>query len=334
MELINKLKDFVLGNNQTDESLNVVTSSGNLTRQELLDALCYHFNKRLNEETTTKGMLFATSFVIYMNAEDYHAREQSFAHTVRESVNVFNDKIRKMMKTRYSDYKPHAEYWLFQFVPLQEGNLVEGMDQTTLAPKEVFILSSIYPISAGGGVTGASSSERMVATVHDSKNSRTMSGWAVNTSALSGLTIEAKDRFRVDFNKFAEVKDEIKSDAPENISRATIKITSSEFLIDDRRERAIYMLNDYLQISGRGGKSTSGGMTVVRIDNERVMNEQITFRYDNTKRQLFMKASGDVKLNEVSFNDNELTDGWAQVPNKSRILINSEIQLEIIEVKK
>lgn len=333
MELFDKLKDLVLGNDQTDGSHIDVTSSDNLTRQELLDALCYHFNKRLNEETTTKGMLFATSFVIYMNAEDYHAREQSFAHTVREAVNVFNDEIRKK-KTRYSDYKPHAKYWQFQFVPLQEGNLVDGMDQTTLAPKEVFILSSIYPISDDKGAAGASDNERMVATVHDSKNSRTMSGWAVNTSALSGLTVEAKDRFRVDFNNFAEVKDEIKSDAPENISRATIKITSSVFLINDRRERAIYMLNDYLQISGPGGKSTSGGMTVVRIDNERVMNEQITFYYNNTKRQLFMKASGDVKLNEVPFNDNELTDGWAQVPNKSRILINSEIQLEIIEVKK
>ena len=198
MELFDKLKDLVLCNDQTNGSHIDVTSSDNLTRQELLDALCYHFNKRLNEKTTTKGMLFATSFVIYMSAEDYHAREQSFAHTVQEAVNVFNNEIRKKIKTRYSDYKPHAKYWQFQFVPLQEGNLVDGMDQATLAPKEVFILSSIYPISDDNGVAGASDNERMVATKHDSKNSRTMSGWAVNTSALSGLTVEAIDRFRVE----------------------------------------------------------------------------------------------------------------------------------------
>ena len=47
-----------------------------------------------------------------------------------------------------------------------------------------------------------------------------------------------------------------------------------------------------------------------------------------------MKAVGDVKLNEVPFSQLDLTNGWAMVPNKSAILINSEIQLEIIDIKK
>ncbi len=327
-----KFKSAVLGNDTKVESPSETTTF--LTRQELLDALFFHFHLRQKEETTDESLLFATSFMVYMNQEDYQKRQQSFAPTVKDAVNKFNKAIRKEMG-RYPDYRPHAEFWQFQFVPLEQGNLVEGMKKASLAHKEIFILSSIYPIRANNdGVGGAKNNERMVATVHDSKNSRTMDDWAINVANLSNLTILAKDQFQVSFNDFEEVRGEIKSEAPEDIARATIKITQSHFLVNDRRERAIYMLNDHLLISGRGGRSTSGGMPVARIDNDNIINEQITFHYRHDMHRLFMKAVGDVKLNEVPFSQLDLTNGWAMVPNKSAILINSEIQLEIIDIKK
>lgn len=325
-EMSRKVRDALLG--QGDDIMSVT-----LTRQELLDSLFAHFKKRLAEETTDEGMLFATSFYVYLNEDDYQAREQSFPYTVREAVNKFNKVIRSMLRD-YPSYKPHAQFWQFQFIPFAQGNLVEGMKQSVaeLAPKEVFILSSIHPVLRVGETPVAGDDERVVATVH-SKDSMAQASLAINRSALSGVDIQAKDRFNVDFNAFkqidGEVLNEVQANNPKNVARARLKIAESYFLVDGERHSSIYMTTDYLQISGRGGRDTSGGMMVARIDSDEVMNRQLILHYDTNAKRILMTTLGDVKLNDVTV----APGSEVEVAEHSDILINGAIQLTILDIR-
>lgn len=307
----------------------VEDASTGLTRQGLLDAIKSHFDRRLREETTDEGLLFATSFYIYLNEEDYKAREQSLAYTVKDAVNKFNRTIAERRK-QYADYKPHAQYWQFQFVPVAAGTIVSGMQETIeeIPPGGVVILSSIHP-TVNHGPRGGSGGERIVATVH-TKDSMTMSNLAINPSALSGIDIRAKDRFQVPFNDFrllnADPLSEEDSRDTTQHSRAVLKIEPSYFLIEGVRHSTIHMMSDYLQISGRGGLSdTSGGIVVARVDSDTVMDRQVLLHYRPELKKLFMIAQGHVMLNEC-----RVTPGVEQeVYNQSRILINGEIQITV-----
>lgn len=303
-----------------------------LTRQGLLNAMKSHFDESMREETTDEGLLFATSFYIYLNEDDYKAREQSFAYTVREAVNKFNREIAECRK-RYVDYRPHAQYWQFQFVPYSAGSIVSGMQQTVndIPPGQVVILSSIHPL-VSQGARGASSGERIVATVH-TKDSMTMSDMAINARALLGIDIRAKDRFQVPFNDFRPLGHDPLNEEDNRRDpgqpRATIKIEPSYFLIDGVRHSTIHMMGDYLQISGRGGLSdTSGGIAVARVDSDTVMDRQVLLHYRPELKKLFVIAQGHVTLNECRATPGE----ELEVYNHSRILINGEIQLTIVIV--
>ena len=66
-----------------------------LSRKDLLNGLEWSFKRKMATLTTKKGLLFDTSFYIYMNEEDYNDQEQSFGFTVKEAVNLFHEIIVK-----------------------------------------------------------------------------------------------------------------------------------------------------------------------------------------------------------------------------------------------
>ena len=328
-KLTKKIVDALLGNDKNDTQ----STTGILTRQGLLNAIKCHFDQRLREETTDEGLLFATSFYIYLNEDDYRAREQSLAYTVKEAVNKFNREITERQK-KYIDYRPHAQYWQFQFVPFADGSMMEGMEQSVgnISRGEVMILSTIHP-QLPNGARGAGSNERIVATVH-TKDSMTMSNLAINPSAMSGINILAKDRFQVPFDGFKQLEhdplNDEKASEGSGRSRATIKIMPIYFLIDGVRHSSIHMMSDMLQISGRGGMSdTRGGIAVARVDSDTVMDRQVLLRYRPELRKLYLVAQGDVMLNERPVAPGEENEVFPQ----SRILINGEIQLTVFDIK-
>ena len=100
------LKKKILGDIEKDPWSDKDTE-GILTRQKLLDSIEKHFCKTIAMRTTRKSLLFNTSFMIYLNEEDYNDQEQPFGFTVKEAVNTFHEIIVKM-KSRYPDYCPHA----------------------------------------------------------------------------------------------------------------------------------------------------------------------------------------------------------------------------------
>ena len=70
MGFFKKIKDGLLGTEGNGGS----GQQGVITAQELVDQTFEHFKIRLNDSSTDMSLLFPTSFVIYLNPEDYAAR--------------------------------------------------------------------------------------------------------------------------------------------------------------------------------------------------------------------------------------------------------------------
>ena len=324
--ILGKVKGWLLGEGENSERRDSRTSIG-ITRQELLNAIHEHFQQRIFEASTDESLLFATSFVIYLNEQDYQEQEQMFGRTVQDAVNKFNRTIKEEMK-RYSDYVPHAQFWQFQFAPFITGSLIDGMDDAlpTLDRKQTAIISQIYPTLSDGELSGPADGERIVATVH-TKDSMTNIGLAINREAMRGVDMLAKDRFRVSFNDFRKLDHVARSESAEDTARATIKVSQSYFTDGTTRRSSIYMTNDHLIISGRGGQGASGGMQVARLDSDEVLYRHVTLRWDSATKSMWLTAKGEVILNEVPVEPGSIEQA---VPNNSTILINGEIQLTVI----
>jgi len=308
-------------------------TEGILTRQKLLDCIEKHFRKTMAMNTTKKGLLFHTGFMIYMNEDDYKDQEQSFGFTVKEAVNTFHEII-VQKKSEYSDYRPHARYWEFQFIPFREGNIIDGLrEEVSQIPRgEAYVLSVLFPTKEQGATAAAN--QRAVVTVHK-KDSFTMSNLAFNSEALRGVTSISRDRYQVDFNNFRHLKDDVLSDEQRQTSgvdsRATVRVSGAKFLLPDGLAEAIYMNSDNMFISGRGGiADTAGGIPVVRIDSDKVMDNQLKLRYDSGSHKLYFVSQSEVKLGERTVpagTEKELYEG-------SPILINGNITLTISKIKK
>lgn len=304
-----------------------------LSRKDLLNGLEWSFKRKMATLTTKKGLLFDTSFYIYMNEEDYNDQEQSFGFTVKEAVNLFHEIIVKK-RSQYPDYKPHASYWEFQFVPFKKGDILEaaGNDMMEIPRGKVSIISFLLP-TKGKDATAATGPQKATVTVCG-KDSLTPSNMALNSDALKDITILARDRFQVDFNNFRQLEDDALNDeqrqATGQDARATITIVGAKFLLPSGPADAIYMNSDNLTISGRGGiADTTGGIPVVRIDSDKVMDNQLRLRYNPDSHKLYMMSQSEVRLHEKPV----AAGVEKEVYNHSRILIVGDIQLEIINIK-
>lgn len=304
-----------------------------LSRKDLLNGLEWIFKRKMAMLTTKKGMLFDTSFNIYMNEDDYDDLEQSFGFTVKEAVNMFHEIIVKKID-QYPAYKPHASYWEFQFIPFKEGNILEGMgNEVVNIPRgKISIISFLLP-TKGKDATVATGPQSATVTVCG-KDSFTTSKMALNSDALKDITILSRDRFQVDFNNFRQIEADVLNDEQRQKSgqdaRATITIKGAKFLLSSGHADAIYMNSDNLTISGRGGiADTTGGIPVVRIDSDKVMDNQLRLRYNPDSHKLYMMSQSEVRLHEKPVAAGE----EKEVYNHSRILIVGDIQLEIINIK-
>ena len=340
--LINKLIDWIKGlvpDQRFDESqpisvLEDIDLPDVLTRQDLLNSLVWHFKRRLKIETTERGLLFDTSFSVYMNEADYNDQEQSFGFTVKELVNTFHEIIAQM-REKYPNYRSHARYWEFQFIPFRAGNIVKGMRQEVLdiPRKKIYVISFLLP-TRGADASAASSCQRANVTEH-TKDSFTMSNLSFNSDALKEVTILARDRFQVYFNNFLPLENDAMNDEQREIAvmdaRATIVANGAKFILPDGSSNAIYMNTDFLQISGRGGMADkTGGITIVRLDSDKVMDNQLRLRYNPNTHQLYMISQGNVKLGERTIKSNN----EIEIYEKSQILINGDITLTIKKIKK
>ena len=317
---VERIKDLLLGKESKGSSIV-------LTRQELVNKIYKHFVTQMEDETTDVGLLFHTSFFIYLNENDYIIREQSFAYTVKDVMKKIDEKVHSMRK-QYPDYRPHSKYWQFQFVPFKDGGIVNNPMGDTLKkidPKDVVIFSFIHPDSL---YLSENESERVVATVHV-KDSVAINKWAINREALRGIDATGKDRFRVPFKDDVSPREMPISVAeslkPEANAKAILTVEQCSFVKNGQISKRYYMVSDYLQISGRNDVENRGGMDVAKLDSDEVLNPHLTIKTDSLNSTFFLSAIGDVMLNEVRVPQD--ASKWTTLPNNSTLLLNGEIQL-------
>ena len=324
MELFSKLKQWLLQDESESESTNI-------TRQQIVDGIFEHFKERFKEETTTESMLFPTAFHVFMNPEDYEKRSQSFSNTVKDAVNKMKRYISQQNQKRKigSAYIPHSKYWLFQFTAATEDVFIDGLPEeaTALEPKDLFILSSIYPEDNDLAATGE---QRMVGTLHI-KNSFKMNNLAINPNAIIGLDILGKNRFRVPFTSLNEVNTMPTTEEQQKINKEKTKATLSiqqqqyGFFTDQFGSRAysVNMLSDNIYISGKNAQfNNQDNISVIRINSEMVLNPHIQIKAENNGNFSIL-AFGTTRLNEQKMKLGE----WTILPNNSTILLNDEIQI-------
>lgn len=298
-----------------------------LTKQQFQDQIVRHFTFRLKEESTTEGVLFPTSFMVFLSPEDYNVRKETFASTVQQLVNKSFRRILDTALKADPDYTPHSEYWQFQFLVFPDnGFLVDrGQKYTGLEPGKVLIQSTIYPLKdfSERGSMNDDGAPRVVTTIH-TKDSLSMNDLAINFDSLKGVEALAADKFRVPYGKkLTEEPKSLKEMAsPENSAKCSLHIISGSTFSTGRT--TFHMTTDNLYISGPSGEDNIGGIPVAHLNDKSVVARHVLIKKQGDSYNLF--ARGEVLVEEVEVKP----DGNAAIPlaDGNQILINGEIAIE------
>ena len=203
-----KFADFILGKNKDEKGLGGTPVpahyDGPMTQQMLIDQIVGAFEYGLETESTKRTLMFPTCFFIYLNTVDFNNRKATFLVTAKDCSAIFEEIIEEKMKSNkhYADFVNHSKEWVYQFVELSEGDIVEDESNaeeiTELKNGQTFILCRIYDekASSGGGVEFRDT-DRLVTTHVDVKRTVPVKPSGMNNFAFRNVKIESNNRYAV-----------------------------------------------------------------------------------------------------------------------------------------
>lgn len=307
-------------------------SCGVMSRQMVLDALVSHFDQEMEFESTKVSMLFHTSFVVYLNEEDYLRISPSFLMTAKDAVTMFLNRIKDRLP-KYPNYVPHSRYWVLQLVNIPEGTFIDGVSDDEMGSNMIIVKSTIFPDDEYDASTGNGDGGRVVTTLHTKSSMKAMPK-AMNMTALLGLDQLDKDKFRIRFdqeNVLGLKAPNLSLNPPGMPSDPVVEPTIARLTADDGRFfesgrvfTTYQMKSDSLKICGRNGVAMPGE-SIVRVDSEAILNPHCVIRYDRARSTFFIAAVGPVKLNERQIPIG--VSQWVLLPDRSTILLDDEVQL-------
>jgi hypothetical protein len=285
------------------------TTKGLLTRQELLDHIFEHFKYRFKEETTDESMLFPTSFCVNLHPDDYRKRDQGFGSTVKDAANKFHKFLRDRLG-EYPDYRPHAQYWSFQFSSCSQeatGDVMAG--QVKIG--EPIIATDIFSLD----FSNISAGKNIVATIKP-KNSNVVKT-NVTDDFLKGLNPLGKDWFHIDFDKtFKNVTSE-----PFSHSEMMEKRKIAELHYTVNRQPLIFsMVTETVQISGRNDQRK--GAQFLRLDDENLKDGHVQIKFFADEKRFRLAAYGKARLNEKLVPVSRNEPQWVDLPDNATIFID------------
>lgn len=354
MGFFKKIKDGLLGTEGNGGS----GQQGVITAQELVDQTFEHFKIRLNDSSTDMSLLFPTSFVIYLNPEDYAARKQEFPMRATDIKKKCLKEVRKRISDNpeWQDYIPHSKYWKIQFVEFKPDCVISSDTDTHFEVEKghVMIVSDLYANDFGGPLSdGASSGGRVVTTVHNVKGTTSLQNLAINTDAFKDVTILGQNSFRLEFLRNdlsdgsqksnvaerpagtsadnAPKPQQKQSSTPVSSARAAgeLQIFESSFMVNGQKTDKYVINTDNLQITGPNATTSTDGSELLKIDDDSIMNPHLNIRYDAPNNRYLISAVGDTKLNDRILERNP--DNWSELPNNSSILLNGDIQINFMK---
>jgi hypothetical protein len=321
-ELKEKIKTIAKGFTPKDEEDNVNTT-GELTRQQLVNQILEHFKIGFREETTDESMLYPTSFNIVLHPNDYARRQQGFTQTSKDSASKFHKFVKEKL-AKYPDHIPPATYWSFQFSSCEVGDYVEvNRGQYSIVQAgEAIIMSSLY--STDFSVANMRSATNIRATIKP-KGSLTMESYNMNKAALLGMDIINKDKFIVYFDKdFSVAKsDPIRVNSTQDMEKNAYALL--QFKEDLLTKSPYFMIDPQIEISGK--KDTRIGRKYLKLNYDDVINSHVIIKFENNAFKL--AAFGNTKLNSRTLNLSQGADIiWYDLSKSSSILINDHIIID------
>ncbi len=328
MAFFSKIKNLLVPQDDIQSDKPEGLSNGRmLRRQDVLDSLKRQFVEQKEFETTEVSLLFHTSFVVYVRQSDYELLSNSFQVTVNDAVILFLNRVKEWMK-KYPEYRPHANYWVFQLVGIPDGTMIDGVPEMDCDSRMLLIRSSLYAPDDYSSTVDASGG-RIVTTLH-TVNSMKAVPQAVNLASLPGMVPLDKDKFRVRFDPkgilgFDDSGTQASS-APVSSARAhaLIKADDCRFVLDGRTFEAYRMTGDELQIAGRNAM-VSRDIATLCVDSEYVMNPHLVIRRDPRNGNFSLRAFGPTKVNERTVVANTMQ--WVPLSDVSTIMLNEQLQI-------
>ena len=257
--------------------------AGGLSRKLLVEKVFAEFKRQLEEETTDFQLLFPSSFTIYLSATDFEKRKSGFPFTVKELVNRFNREIRRRMRSGYSDYVAHSQFWFFKFNCFPEGGLVvvDGKTVESLSEGEVLIQCQLLPDQEVKMPAKDPSGKRVVSTVVDS--GPVVPATAINMQAIKGITAKPGFTYVVEFANFEDLTTEEftesapapkKKETPSSFGRLVI-LDGPSFLVNGREVNEFEVTVPDLYLSGVNDTSIIGGIPVLRLNSDEVVSTHV-----------------------------------------------------------
>ncbi len=358
MSVLDKIKVAILGEKSTS------THDGDvISAQGLVDQVFEHFKYRLNDSSTKMSLLFPTSFLIWLQPDDFKARQQEFPARAKDIKKQCMIEVRDQLKRNplWQDYVPHSKYWKIQFMEWKpdyvsaDGKSVENV----VVRGRVTVTSDLYAqddVASPANAVIANSgngSGRIITTFSNTKGTTTPQNLALNPEAFKDVTALSNNAFRVEFLR-SELDDAIPRPTPQQASQqappqapqpeparpsrrfvahdkkkepvsATLQIYDNYFVKDGQKTDRLTIGTKTVQITGPNSNGGNPGIEVIRIDDDSIMNPHINIRFEAANQRYLISAVGDTKLNQKTMVKDE--NNWSELPTNSTILLNDDIQI-------
>ncbi len=316
MSIRDFVKHILAPNSKTESDTESDSDEKDITRQDVLDALIAAFKKSLKKETTTESMLCHTFYKVYINNDFHECISATFHKTGEDAVKAFTRTLKSKL-SEYPDFQPFATRWEFQLIPLNEGSLVQGMEEID---SDIAIVSRPF---APGEVNASEESEREVVTIRDAKNSMREITKGFNFALLHGLIAAERDkvafRFTLDDNKITQAPKAGAGSASKSATLATIRINGGTFIEGNRTFTSYTMKSPTVRIAGKNGTTASDGIPVVCINSDTILNHHVEIAHDSASGSFKIAAQGETRLNEMRLNPGN--NNWYILPSNSNISI-------------
>jgi len=331
-DFLKKLKNALIGD--STELLNEGESNQKLiTNQELENQIFTHYKMRFKEESTKQTILYPTCFRVYLHPKDFTARKTAFNVIARDLANELNA-FNRTKTSEYKNHKPHAAYWLFQFIEFNDTTIVE--DCNSVNSGEPLILSTLYSQDFSKNKDNIRSEGNVVMTKQPQNSTNQEVQLNINMDAFLGMDMLDRNRFKI---KITENYDEIigtprsedKVQIYENEDVIAILICDKNFISGSKSGNKYNITNGYVEISGKN--DSRKGSQYIKIDSDSLPDSIVHIKHENGK--FLLAAFGKVRLNQMLVQRSAGGDlCWEELSDNSKMLINDEVSIEFKKIKK
>lgn len=293
-----------------------------LSNKDLLKELVDHFKERIEPLSVGEKMLYPMSFKILLHHEDYAAVRQSLPFVLPEVVKEFYTVIRQM-QSKYPDYTPPANEWIFQFSSCQmpEVNVADG-NVVAVQKGHITTIASLIAEDLKRNNVDVSANTRISVKLQDSQ---VMPNANINWEAIARIDIISENYFRCKFDPTLNVKSgtTMNSTVPMQHGNELATLTYSK----DGKNYTYKMIDPLIDISGPEGPG--GISSVFIIDQEGIMNPHVQIKYLPESRKFQIAVYGKTRLSgrEMEISQKGMAK-WFPLSNNSKIFINDEISIK------